>query len=89
MVPGLFVKFEIEPITLTISEEWGGFLALLVRLVNVISGVIVAGQWCFQLWEWSNETWGKRTKRKDTGVLTGRMSGEYNHYGYNEKVSYD
>lgn len=78
-VPGIFVKFDIEPITLTIAEEWGGILALLVRLVNVVSGVIVAGGWCYQLYDWGLETWGKRTRRRESnmGVITGRRSGEY------------
>ncbi|OCK77187.1 DUF1692-domain-containing protein [Lepidopterella palustris CBS 459.81] len=76
-VPGIFVKFDIEPITLTIAEEWGGILALLVRLVNVVSGVIVAGGWCYQLWDLGVETWGKRRgKRESLGVITGR-SGEF------------
>ncbi|KAF2817371.1 DUF1692-domain-containing protein [Mytilinidion resinicola] len=84
-VPGIFVKFDIEPITLTIAEEWGGFLALLVRLVNVISGVIVAGSWCYQLFDWSVETWGRRGRRREPlGVLTGRQSGEFD-----EKRAYD
>jgi endoplasmic reticulum-Golgi intermediate compartment protein 2 len=87
MVPGVFVKFDIEPITLTIAEEWGGLLALIVRLVNVISGVLVAGQWSFQLWDWANETMSRRRGRRgtDLGVLTGRRSGEY----HNEKLAYD
>src|SRR6201989_2636065 len=38
--PGIFLKYDIEPILLVINEERGGFLALLVRLVNVISGVL-------------------------------------------------
>ncbi|THY41956.1 DUF1692-domain-containing protein, partial [Aureobasidium pullulans] len=54
-VPGIFVKFDIEPLMLTIAEEWGGVLNLLVRLVNVVSGVLVAGGWIFQIQEWANE----------------------------------
>ncbi|KAF2462181.1 putative COPII-coated vesicle protein [Lineolata rhizophorae] len=83
-VPGVFVKFDFEPILLTISEEWGGFLALIVRLVNVLSGVMVAGGWCYQISEWASETWLKRGRRSGTGlgVLHGRASS-------NEKVGLD
>ncbi|KAF2759028.1 putative COPII-coated vesicle protein [Pseudovirgaria hyperparasitica] len=83
-VPGIFVKYDIEPITLTIAEEWGGLLALLVRLVNVISGVLVAGQWFYQIGDWAYETWLKRGRGRaqSQGVLTGRKSGEYSSNGY-------
>lgn len=72
-VPGVFVKFDIEPIKLTISEYNGGFLALLIRLVNVVSGVMVAGGWCFRVGEALMDFYGKRKSRGDgLGVLHGR-----------------
>ncbi|EON63996.1 hypothetical protein W97_03226 [Coniosporium apollinis CBS 100218] len=71
-VPGIFVKFDIEPILLTIAEEKGGLLALVVRLVNVVSGVLVAGGWCYQLVGWGGEVWGRRRRRESLGVLHGR-----------------
>ncbi|KAI5210189.1 hypothetical protein AUEXF2481DRAFT_34894 [Aureobasidium subglaciale EXF-2481] len=82
-VPGIFVKFDIEPLMLTIAEEWGGFLNLLVRLVNVVSGVLVAGGWVFQIQEWANEVAGRRRQRRQDasggGVLTGRKSMDEKH----------
>lgn len=72
MVPGVFVKYDIEPIMLTIAEEWDGFLVLLVRLVNVISGVMVAGGWCFQVNEWAKDVFGRRRRQMSQGVLHGR-----------------
>ncbi len=54
-VPGVFVKFDIEPILLTIQEEWSSIPKLFVRLVNVVSGVLVAGSWFFQLTEFAKE----------------------------------
>ncbi|KAI9663632.1 MAG: hypothetical protein M1821_007122 [Bathelium mastoideum] len=74
-VPGIFVKYDIEPITLLISEESASLLSLLVRLVNVASGVVVAGGWCYQLTEWAREVSGRRgRKRMDSnmGMLHGR-----------------
>ena len=78
-VPGIFVKYDIEPILITIAEEWGGMLALVVRLVNVVSGVLVAGGWCYQLGGWAFELWGGRGRKGGSGlgVLHGRsLSGE-------------
>ncbi|KAK6409544.1 hypothetical protein LTR95_018303 [Oleoguttula sp. CCFEE 5521] len=54
-VPGVFVKFDIEPILLTIAEEWSSLLSLLVRVINVISGVLVAGGWLYAMSEWAKE----------------------------------
>jgi hypothetical protein len=69
-VPGIFVKFDIEPIMLAVVEEWGGFWRLIVRLVNVVSGVMVAGSWAWQMFDWAGEVMGKRRRRGDgVGVL--------------------
>ncbi|KAF2102742.1 DUF1692-domain-containing protein [Rhizodiscina lignyota] len=72
-VPGIFVKYDIEPILLLVSEEMGSGIALLIRLVNVIAGVLVAGGWCYQLSEWATDVWGRRSARKraSLGMLHG------------------
>jgi endoplasmic reticulum-Golgi intermediate compartment protein 2 len=74
-VPGIFVKFDIEPIMLTIAEEWSSVPALFIRLVNVISGVLVAGGWAYQITEWAKEVQGRRGRRTDTGfgMINGGM----------------
>lgn len=75
-VPGVFVKFDIEPILLTIAEEWSSIPALFIRMVNVISGVVVAGGWCFQISEWAREFYGRRRGRTDSiGMLNGDKKG--------------
>lgn len=73
-IPGVFVKFDIEPIMLRVVEERGGFWQLVVRLVNVISGVIVAGSWAWQMTDWGIEMAGRKGKNRkhrglDLGVL--------------------
>ena len=71
-VPGIFFKYDIEPILLIVSESRTGFLGLVVRLVNVISGVIVGGGWMFQLSEWAGEVYFRRKMRRSAtglGVL--------------------
>ncbi|PGH23056.1 hypothetical protein AJ80_02829 [Polytolypa hystricis UAMH7299] len=70
-IPGIFFKYNIEPLLLVVSEERGSLLALLVRLVNVASGVLVSGNWLFQLANWAVEMLSKR-RRKAEGVLNGR-----------------
>lgn len=78
-VPGVFVKFDIEPILLTIAEEWSSVPALFIRLVNVISGVLVAGGWCFQLSHWAKDTRRLRRQTTTDGLLSP------NGYAYDEK----
>jgi len=75
-VPGIFFKFDIEPILLTIREERGGFMALLVRVVNVVSGVLVGGGWCYQLLGWGREILGKgKRSEPGMGMLHGGANG--------------
>ena len=74
-IPGIFFKFDIEPILLTISEERGSLLTLVVRVVNVVSGVLVGGGWCYQLMGWAGEIWGWRGRKVGGGVLHGREYG--------------
>ncbi|KAI9784609.1 MAG: hypothetical protein M1839_001831 [Geoglossum umbratile] len=72
-IPGIFFKFDIEPILLTVVAHRSGFLGLLVRIVNVISGVMVAGGWCYQMVGFGGELWGKKKKGGlSEGMLNGR-----------------
>ena len=73
-VPGIFFKFDIEPILLTIREERGGFIALVIRIVNVVSGVLVGGGWCYQLMGWAREVLGGKKREKGQGMLHGTGS---------------
>lgn len=71
LVPGIFFKYNIEPILLLVSEERTGFLALVIRLINTVSGVLVTGGWMYQISGWVGEVAGRR-KRQSEGVLTGK-----------------
>lgn len=75
-VPGIFFKYNIEPILLMISEERTSFMSLLIRLVNTVSGVIVTGGWLYQISSWASELLGRRRARKSEGVLNGRHYAE-------------
>ncbi len=71
-IPGIFFKYDIEPMLLTVEESRDGFLRFVVKVVNVFSGVLVAGHWGFTLTEWASGVLGRRRRRQSDGVLTGR-----------------
>lgn len=72
LIPGIFFKYNIEPILLLVSEERTGFLSLMIRLINTVSGVLVTGGWVYQISGWVGEFMGKR-RRQSEGVLTGKQ----------------
>jgi hypothetical protein len=74
-VPGIFFKYDIEPLQLTIAEEWKSWPSLLLRIVNVVSGLLVAGGWCFQISQWVQEISGKRSRSNSS---FGMFGGAYN-----------
>ena len=71
-IPGIFFKYDIEPILLIVAEQRSSFLALVVRVVNVVSGVLVGGGWMFQMSGWIAEMMGRKGRRSSAGVLHGR-----------------
>lgn len=76
-VPGIFFKYNIEPILLLINESRGSFLSLVIRLVNTVSGVLVTGGWLYQMSGWAVELMNRRRGRvKSEGVLNGRHYAE-------------
>ena len=80
-IPGIFFKYDIEPILLIVSEQRSSFLGLLVRLVNVMSGIVVGGGWMFQLTEWASEVYGRRRARGMSGIGMGNgvLDGKHGH----------
>ena len=70
--PGIFFKYDIEPMLLTIVERRDGILQFLVRAINIFSGVLVAGHWGFTLTEWAATVLGRNRQMKREGVLNGR-----------------
>ncbi|CAN8106430.1 unnamed protein product [Discula destructiva] len=69
VIPGIFFKYDIEPILLQIEEEHDSFLVFLVKVINILSGALVAGHWGFTLSDWVKETWGKKRRRTNTGMI--------------------
>ncbi|RBR07897.1 uncharacterized protein FIESC28_10470 [Fusarium coffeatum] len=69
-IPGIFVKYDIEPILLTVHESRDGIISLLVKIINIISGVLVAGHWGFTISDWIHEVIGRRRRSNGgTGFL--------------------
>jgi hypothetical protein len=76
-VPGIFFKYDIEPMLLTVEENRDGFLRFVVKVVNVFSGVLVAGHWGFTFTEWAIAVLGKQRRKMSEGVLNGRAHESY------------
>ncbi|KAH0592575.1 hypothetical protein MHUMG1_09726 [Metarhizium humberi] len=74
-VPGVFVKYDIEPILLSVNEDRDGILMFVVKLINVLSGVLVAGHWGFTLSEWFREVIGKRRRSSGGDGVLGSKHG--------------
>ena len=72
-VPGIFFKYDIEPILVTVREERDSVLRALVRVVNVVSGVLVGGGWVYSLMGWGRDVVGakKNGGKGSMGVLHG------------------
>jgi hypothetical protein len=68
-IPGIFVKYDIEPILLNIVETRAGLLMFLLRVINVVSGVLVAGHWGYRLSDWVTEALGRRRRGHSEGML--------------------
>ncbi|RDL39153.1 Uncharacterized protein BP5553_03493 [Venustampulla echinocandica] len=71
-VPGLFFKYDIEPMMLTVEEIRDSFLRFMIKVVNVLSGVLVAGHWGSTLTAWAITVLGNRRRKMSDGVLNGR-----------------
>ncbi|OIW23606.1 DUF1692-domain-containing protein [Coniochaeta ligniaria NRRL 30616] len=68
-IPGIFFKYDIEPMLLNIVETRDSFFVFLIKIVNILSGALVAGHWGFTMSEWLKEVIGKRRRASSEGVL--------------------
>ncbi|PKS07802.1 hypothetical protein jhhlp_006410 [Lomentospora prolificans] len=67
-IPGIFFKYDIEPVLLTVQETRAGLFVFAIKIVNVLSGVVVACHWGFTLSDWLKDVLGRRRKSTQ-GVL--------------------
>lgn len=70
-VPGIFFKYDIEPLSLSITEERPPLIQFLVKMVNIIGGVMVSGNWIYKVGEVLAEYFIRRTRNLE-GILNGR-----------------
>ncbi|KAK4219551.1 endoplasmic reticulum vesicle transporter-domain-containing protein [Rhypophila decipiens] len=75
VIPGIFFKYDIEPILLNIVEDRDSLFVFFIKLVNVLSGALVAGHWGFRLSDWVNEVWGRRRRSGPSQGMLGGGSG--------------
>ena len=76
-IPGIFFKYDIEPMLLTVIESRDSILVFLLKIVNVLSGALVAGHWCFTLSDWVREVLYRRRRRSASttdGVLGKKLA---------------
>ena len=73
-IPGIFFKYDIEPILLTVEESRDNILLFFIKVINVLSGVLVAAHWGFTISEWAREVWGRRQRGMREGVLGAKGS---------------
>lgn len=75
-IPGVFFKFDIEPILLLVKQEREeGLLEVCVRIVNVISGVLVGGGWAYGIYGVAIEYLGRRGWGGGRGGAGGMLHG--------------
>ncbi|KAH9452403.1 hypothetical protein MJO29_008593 [Puccinia striiformis f. sp. tritici] len=48
-IPGLFFKYDIEPMSLTIHQRTTSLIEFLVRLAGMIGGIVVCTGWTFRI----------------------------------------
>jgi len=69
-VPGIFFKYDIEPLRITVNEERTKFTLFAMRVVNIVGGVLVGGNWMYKLASLFADFF-LRKKRDLDGVLHG------------------
>lgn len=47
-VPGLFFKFDIEPMSLKIEERTMGFIDFAIRLAGIVGGILVCSGYAWR-----------------------------------------
>ncbi|KAK3377917.1 endoplasmic reticulum vesicle transporter-domain-containing protein [Podospora didyma] len=77
VIPGIFFKYDIEPILLNIVESRDSFFVFLIKIINVLSGALVAGHWGFRLSDWITEVMGKRRRGGHSDGMLGSKGGHY------------
>lgn len=71
-MPGIFFKYDIEPLSVRVTEHRTPFIRFFIKLVNIIGGVLVSGNWVYKLGGIFIEFF-KGRKRSLDGFIGGRQ----------------
>ncbi|KAK1760603.1 endoplasmic reticulum vesicle transporter-domain-containing protein [Echria macrotheca] len=75
-IPGIFFKYDIEPILLNIVESRDPFFVFCIKIINILSGALVAGHWGYRLSDWLVDVLGKRRRSgRSEGMLGSSKKG--------------
>lgn len=73
-IPGIFFKYDFEPIKLIISEKRIGFFQFIARLGTILGGLLIAGGYLYRLYEkLLILAFGKRYVEKDSEKKRGLL----------------
>lgn len=73
-IPGIFFKYEFEPIKLVISEKRIPFIQFVSRLATIIGGLLIVAGYLYRLYEkLLTILFGKRYTERDTEKLRGGL----------------
>lgn len=70
-VPGIFFKYDIEPMSLTVRERTTTLVQFLVRLAGIVGGILVCSDFGFRTLSWSLDRWVGEAKGQ-AGLLSPR-----------------
>lgn len=80
-IPGIFFKYDFEPITMIVEDKRIPFLQWLVRLATIYGGVIVAAQWSMKALDnllilFYGKKFASRGSEKSSSLLDGDKNDE-------------
>ena len=77
--PGIFFRFDIEPVSLYITDSRTPLTSFILRMINIVGGVMVSSGWIYSLWGSLLDNVKGRVRggsRRATGMI-GVTRGEY------------
>jgi len=69
-VPGIFFKYDIEPMSLTIRERTTSLVQFLVRLAGIVGGILVCSDFGFRTVSWSLDRWAGQLRGAKGAIPT-------------------
>lgn len=67
-VPGIFFKYDIEPMSLTIRERTTTLVQFLVRLAGIVGGILVCSDFGFRTLSFALDRWAGQVGKSNIPV---------------------